>query len=75
MLKITELSDVAWRKDNNKVVEGGSNRNLFKSKMSKNTKSGIQMRIRATGEPTFLTLGTKEVFNQLRQVFTKVPIL
>ena len=27
------------------------------------------------GEPTFLTLGTREAFNQLKQAFTKAPIL
>ena len=33
------------------------------------------MRIGATGESTFLTPGTKEVVNQLRQAFSKAPIL
>ena len=33
------------------------------------------MRIGATGEPTFLTLGAKEVFNQLKPVFIKALIL
>ena len=30
------------------------------------------MRVRATREPIFLTAGVKEIFNQLRQAFTKV---
>ena len=33
------------------------------------------MRIGATGEPTFLTPGAREAFNQLRQAFTEAPIL
>ena len=32
------------------------------------------MHIEATGKPTFLTSGTREAFNQLRQAFTKAPI-
>ena len=50
-------------------------KNLSESKKSKNVKSEIQMPIRATGEPTFLTPGAREAFNQLRQAFTKVSIL
>ena len=42
---------------------------------SKNTKSGIQTCIGTTGEPTFLTPGTREAFNQLRQAFTEASIL
>ena len=63
--------------NDNEIVGGVSkadDRNLSKSKKSENTKSEKQMRIGATGEPTFLTLGTKEAFNQLRQAFTKAPI-
>ena len=41
----------------------------------KNAKFGIQMYIGAMGKPMFLTFGTREAFNQLRQVFTKAPIL
>ena len=41
----------------------------------KNIKSGIQIRIEATGEPTFLTPIAREAFNQLKQAFTKAPIL
>ena len=37
--------------------------------------SGIQMYIEAMREPTFLTPGTREGFNQLRQAFIKAPIL
>ena len=75
MLKTTELSDLAQRDDNDKVVGGGGDRNLSKSKKSKNTKSGIQMRIGATGALTFLTPDAREAFNQLRQAFTEAPIL
>ena len=49
--------------NDDEVVEGGGDSNLSKSKNSKNTKSGIQTRIRVTGELTFLTSGTKEAFN------------
>ena len=74
MLKTTGSSDLPLGDDDNEIVGGGEDRNLSKSKSLKNAKSGIQMRIRATGEPTFLTFGAKEAFNQLRQVFTKALI-
>ena len=74
MLKITGTSDLAQDNDDNKVI-GSGDRNLSKSEKSKNAKSRIQMRIRAIGELTFLISGTKEVFNQLRQMFNKAPIL
>ena len=74
MLKTTGSSDSAPRlgADDDEVVGGGGDRNLSKSKKSK---SGIQTRIGATGEPTFLTPGAREAFNQLRQAFTEAPIL
>ena len=75
MLKTTGPSDFTQRDDYNEVVGGGIDRNLLKSKMLKNTKSEIQTRIGATGEPTFLTFGAKEAFNRLRQAFTEAPIL
>ena len=75
MLKTTGSSDSAQRDDDDEVVGGGGDRNLSKSKKSKNTKSGSQTRIGATGEPTFLTPGAREAFNQLRQAFTEAPIL
>ena len=65
---------MAQRDDDDEVV-GGGDRNLSKSKKSKNTKSGIQTRIGAMGEPTFLTPDAREAFNQLRQAFTKALIL
>ena len=40
-----------------------------------NVKSGIQTRIGATGKPTILTSGAREVFNQLRQAFSEASIL
>ena len=75
MLKIIRSLDLAQRDNDNEVVGGGGDKNLSKSKKSKNTKSGIQMRIGATGEPTFLTPGAREAFNQLRQAFTEALIL
>ena len=66
MLKTTRSSDSTQGDDDNEVVGGGGDRNLSKSKKSKNTKSGSQTRIGATGEPTFLTPGAREAFNQLR---------
>ena len=75
MLKTTGSSDSAQRDDDDEVVRGGGDKNLSKSKKSKNTKSGIQTRIEAIGEPTFLTPGAREALNQLRQAFTKAPIL
>ena len=76
MLKTTGSWELAQTDDDDKIVEGGGgDRNPSKSKKSKNAKSGIQTRIRATGEPTFLNPGAKEGFNQLRQAFTEAPIL
>ena len=64
--------------DDDEVVRGGGkadDRNLSKFKKSKNAKSGIQMRLSTTGEPTFLIPNAKEAFNQLRQAFIKALIL
>ena len=71
------------------VVRGGGSRadetakNLSKakilsqSKKLKNNKSKIPTRtnLGTTGEPMFLTPGAREAFNQLKQAFTKAPIL
>ena len=77
IFKTIGSSDLALRElGTDEIVRSGgkaNDRNL--SKKFKNAKSEIQMRVRTTEEPTFLTPGTKEVFNQLRQVFTKAPIL
>ena len=80
MLKMTGSLDLAPRLgvNDDEVVGGGGkadDRNLSKSKKSKNAKSGKQTRIGATGESTFLTPGTRKAFNQLGQVFTKASIL
>ena len=80
MLKTTRSSDSAPRlgNDDDEVVRGGgkaNDRNLSKSKKSKKAKSGIQTRLGTTGKPTFLTLDARKAFNQLRQAFTKAPIL
>ena len=74
MLKTTRSSDSALRNDDDEVVEGGD-RNLSKSKKLKNAKSGVQTRLGATEEPTFLTPDAREAFNQLRQAFTEALIL
>ena len=71
MLKTTKSSDSALRlgANDNEVVGGGGkvdDKNLSKSKMSKNAKSGKQTHIELMGESIFLTLGTREVFNQLK---------
>ena len=66
MLKTTGLSDLAPKDDDKEVVRGDGDRNLFKFKKLKNTKSGIQMRIKATGKLIFLNSNAKEAFNQLR---------
>ena len=75
MLKTTESSDLPPEDDDNEIVGGGGDKNLSKSKKSKNTKSQTQMCIRAMGEPMFLTSGTTETFNQLKQAFIKTLIL
>ena len=80
MLKTTRSSELAPRlgaNDDEVVGDGGKadDKNPSKSKNSKNAKSGKRTHIEATEEPTFLTPGTRGVFNQLRQVFTKAPIL
>ena len=79
MLKTTRSLDLAPKLgagDDEVVGSGGKadDRNLSKSKKSKNSKFGKQMHIRATGEPIFLTPSTRKTFNQLRQAFTKAPI-
>ena len=66
MLKTTGLLDSSQRDNDDEIVRDGGNRNLSKSKKIKNAKSGIQIRIRAMGEPTFLTPSAKEAFNYLR---------
>ena len=71
MLKTTESLDSALRlgADDDEVVGGGSkadDKNLSKSKKSKNVMSGVQTRLGATGEPTFLTFNAKEAFKQLK---------
>ena len=80
MLKITGSSDSALSLggNNDKVVGVGGkagDRNLSKSKKSKNAKSGKQICIGAMGKPIFLTPGAREPFNQLRKAFTKALIL
>ena len=76
MLKMSRSFDLAQRNNNNEIVGGGSDdKNLSKFKKSKNAKSRIQIYIRATREPTFLTSGAKEAFNQSRQELNKALIL
>ena len=55
--------------DNSEVV-GSSGRNNEKSAKFDFTKS-----VRKVEKPSFLSLNTRQVFNQLRQAFTKAPIL
>ena len=74
MLKTTRSLNSAQRDNDDKVIRGGNDRNLFKSKKSKNAYSGIQTRLGATGELTFLISDTRKVFNQLKQAFIKAPI-
>ena len=77
MFNTTGSLDLAPRKlGAYEVVESigkADDRNL--SKKSKNVKFEIQTRIGAMEKPTFLILDAKKAFNQLRQVFTKAPIL
>ena len=64
MLKTTRLSDLSQRDNANEIVgDNGNDKNLSKSKKSKNAKSKIQTYIGATGELIFLTPGAKEAFN------------
>ena len=62
MLKITGSSDSAQKDNDNEVVGGGSDKNILKSKKSKNDKSEIQTHIKAMGKPIFLTPGARETF-------------
>ena len=64
MLKTIGSSNLPSGDDDNEVVGDSRDRNLSKSKKSKNAKSEIQMCIRATRKPTFLTSGATEAFNQ-----------
>ena len=64
---MTKSLDLAQRNNDNEVVGGGGNdKNLSKSKKSKNTKSKIQIYIGATGKLRFLNPGAREAFNQWR---------
>ena len=85
ILKTTESSGLvpSVLEAEDKFIGGGDGRadetarNLFKSKKSKNDKSEIPTctNIGVTRKPTFPTLGAREAFNQLRQAFSKAPIL
>ena len=67
MLKTTGSSNLALRELGADEVIGGNgkadDRNLSKSKKSKNAKFEKQTRIRATEKPIFLTPGAREAFN------------
>ena len=86
ILKKTESSVTsASRVDNNEIVGGrgavgggaiSQSDPLKKSaKLRSRTKSGHVDNNNNLEEPKFLTSNTKEVFNRLRQDFTKAPIL
>ena len=75
MLKTTGSSDSPPGDNDNELIGSGGDKNFSKSNKSKNAKFGIQTHIRAMEESTFLTSDATEVFNQLRQAFTKAPIL
>ena len=66
MLKTFVSSNLLSGDNNNEIVGGGRDRSFSKSKKSRNTKSGIQTRIKMTGEPIFLTSGATEAFNFVR---------
>ena len=68
MLMTTGSSNLPQRDNDDEVVGGGGDKNLSKSKSkkSKNAKSEVQIRLDATGEPTFLTPNARKAFNQLR---------
>ena len=63
MLKTIRSLDSTPEDNENEVAGAGGDRNLFKSKKSKNAKSGIQTCIRAIGELMFLTSSAREAFN------------
>ena len=67
ILKTTGPSDSTPKEpqanDNEFVGGGRDDKNLSKSKKSKNAKSGIQIHIGAMGEPIFLISDTREAFN------------
>ena len=75
MLKMIRSLNLPPGDDNDEGISGGGDRNLSKSKKSKNAKSGNQTYIEATEEPKFLTFKAREAFNLLRQAFTKALIL
>ena len=80
ILKTTRSLESAPRlgADDNEIVGGGGkadDKNLSKSKKSKNAKSEIQTHFGVTEEPIFLTPDTREAFNQLKQAFTEALIL
>ena len=75
MLKMTRSLNSPQKDNDDEVIGSGGDKNLSKSKKSKNTKSGVQTRLGATGEPIFLTPNARKAFNQLSQAFTEAPIL
>ena len=56
-------SDLLQRDDDDEVIGGGGDRNLSKSKQSKNAKFGVQTRLGAMGKSTFLTPDARKAFN------------
>ena len=66
---------------NNEIVGGGGGRvdemvvDSFKSKNKKSKKLTRMLNIKAIGKPNFLTLNARKIFNYLRLVFIKAPIL
>ena len=80
---MTESLNLASRKlevNRNEVVRDSGkadDKNSSESTKSKNVKFGIAMctNIGTTGKSTFLITNAKKSFNQLKQAFTKVPIL
>ena len=75
ILKTTRSSGSLQRNNDNEVIRGDGDRNLSKSKKSKNVKSKIQTLLGATKESIFLIPNARKAFNQLSQAFTEAPIL
>lgn len=75
------MASKAFKTNNIKVVRDGYNKanemiiDLSKSKKLKSIKSKIEMRLKITKKPIFLTFGTKKILYLWKQAFIKALIV
>ena len=72
------MASKTFKADNNKIVRVGNRANKMVVNSFKNNKSRkltCMLNIRAIRKSIFLISNAKKVFNYLRQIFIKAPIL